>query len=242
MFAIFVPGTSLVTEETLRELGCGPLLDATVSAMKIDATVEGPGGEAGQLFYVEQPGSPRRPLVSVDLATQTWTEASRDGEKPPGRYWLGYWTDDPPAPDDLQRPTLIDGQLVELCDGRQWAIPVADFLPKRLTFDRETGEETEVVATKHEAFTVEANRLFEHFLSEDLVKVVEGEHVVSVPNGLRFAIDALAVNYRVNRDLVDMLGLIGKHEAFAVAEVATGLRMIGEASQKKTLLSEVCKV
>ena len=241
MLAIFVPGQRMATQETLREIGCGPLLDKTVAAMKVDATVEGPNVDQGSLFYVEQPGSPRKPIVSVDIKLQTWSEAARSNDLERGRYWLGYWTDNPPQPEDLQRDRLCDGQLVELADGRQWAIPVADYLPTRLTIDPETGAELEVVAKRFEQFTRKANQLFEHFLSDDLVKIIDSELIVHVPDGLSFAAEALAINYRVNRDLIDMIGLVGKYEAFGIAEVVTGIRMSREASQKKTLLSTLCE-
>jgi len=240
MIGIYVPGSQACDQDALRAIGCSSLFDALAAPMFVDAAIEGPDGGTGRLAYIDSHATGSRPIVTVDMQTQQWSEAARCGELKRGRYWLGVWSDAKPTPIDLCRPTTCDGTPMELGDGNEWVIPIADFLPKRLTVDKDTGSQCEVVKDEYLKFTKRANSLFEHFLSEGFLKAVDEGLVAHVPEGLSFASDALEINYRVNCDLVDLLGLVGQYDAFAIAEASTGIQMIRAAAQKKTLLSEIC--
>jgi hypothetical protein len=135
----------------------------------------------------------------------------------------------------LEREQLIDGPPVILCDDKSWVVPVCIYFPKRLTLNRTTGEEERKAAPEHAEFIDRCNELFMWFLGDEFQEKVAEEKIVVIPKGLTFAADALSKNYRVNRDLVDMLGLIDDNTAFAVARVATGLSLVDEIdAQKKT--------
>lgn len=237
MIGLYIP-QSFYEAGCERRGGLESLYDASTSAMRVEPQIEGPDEGVGQLFYVAHLASTKRAIVSYVPQEQIWRPASQHGDRVFGRYWIGFWKEDRPLPEELQRDRISDGFPVALGDGREWVIPIAEFLPKRLTFDTVTGREKEVVADCYREFTEKANQIFESFVSNDLVQIVEGEHTVRIPEGLQFAADALQINYRVNRDLVDSLGLISNYEAIAVAEVATGMKLIADA-QKKTLLSAI---
>ncbi len=51
--------------------------------------------------------------------TQIWTP------HPSGKYFVGYWPDQLPTPDQLAREKLLSGHLLKLADEREWQIPLA---------------------------------------------------------------------------------------------------------------------
>ncbi len=121
-----------------------------------------------------------------------------------------------------------------LKDGRQWVVPIADYLPKRLTIDLKTGAEVRAVAERHREFCHWADSLFERFMSDGFSAQLEKNPVIEIPQGLTFTAIALAKNYRVNRDVIDLLQLIEEYEAFEVASVSCGLSgLVRALAQKK---------
>lgn len=231
---VFLPdyeGSDVRAELTAR--GLGDLLDSNIDALPTSCR-KGPSGGPGLLvtFY---PGSTPR---EYDATTQTWIGAPPDGELAAGRYWLGYVTKAKPRPEDLQRPELIDGEPVALCDDRVWVIPCCEYAPKRLTRDRNTGDETRVVAAEHKRWVDWSNALYQLFVSEGFHAIVEKQSVVRIPNGLAFAALSLAKNYRVNTDVVDLLQLIDEHKAFDVARVVTGMSIIERLCHEKKNLEQ----
>lgn len=211
--AVFIPGRHRNDLAILKEVGCDDLFDLIASPMYADIS-GGPGGVAGKLIC-----SSRAPQVSsYHPDAQEWFEC--------GEYWLGFWKHAKPTPDMLAREQIFDGKQVLLRDGNLWTIPIGDLMPRRLTLDRSTGEEVRVPSHEHVEYVARCNELFAYFLSDDFQTRVAEEYVVHIEGGLTFASQALAKNYRVNRDLVDHLGLIDEHSAFDVACVACGLAMV----------------
>ncbi len=65
-------------------------------------------------------------LIKGKTKEQTWkpmpTVDANDGE--PVRRWLGWWTKDPPRPEDLERENGIAGNILpDACD-RNWLVPL----------------------------------------------------------------------------------------------------------------------
>lgn len=227
---VFLPDCASTDPEQLIERGAGELLDPGIDAIGLNV-VKGPGGKSGMLFTFAPYTDPR----SYDEKTQTWLEAPPDGELAKGRYWVGYVTARKPTPEELQRRDLIDGEPVVLADNKVWVIPCCEFAPKRLTRDVNTGEEKRVVAEAHRQWVEWTNALFSLFVSEGFSAIVEKERVVHIPNGLGYAALTLSKNYRVNSDVVDLLGLIEEYQAFEIARVATGMSLVERiADQKKS--------
>lgn len=81
------------------------------------ADVPGPAGQAGVLL-VPVPVSGDLPRLLRCDASQTWR--SRSG----GKLWIGWHTESPPAPADLERRETIGGYLVTDAGERQWQVPV----------------------------------------------------------------------------------------------------------------------
>lgn len=225
---IFVPGATGVDEAELKRIGCADLLEPGFTPLRTPCA-KGPGGKAGVLVTFEPGNAPR----SYEADSQTWLEAPPDGDLPKGRYWVGYANDRKPSPEDLQRRELIDGGPVILADNKIWIVPCCEYAPKRLTRDPDTGNEKRVVTDAHKHWVDWTNALYQTFVSEDFHQLVEKDRIVRIPNGLAYAALCLSKNYRVNMDVIDLLGLVGEYQAFDIARTATGLALIEQLLLQK---------
>lgn len=223
---VFIPNCKTNDVAELQNIGCDNLFDRRHGAIFADC-FDGPQGQAGKLVYA---GMGNSAVSMYAPARQTWLDC--------GDYQLGFWNHLRPTPEMLQKDVLIDGEQVILCDDSAWTVPIPNYFPKRLTIDRTTGEETYATAPQYASYIARCNELLMLFISDKFQQRVESEHVVHIPGGLTFAAEALAQNYRVNRDLVDLLGLIDEHKAFDIAWVSSGCSLAEKlGNQKKTELS-----
>jgi hypothetical protein len=233
---VFLPdfeGTDVAAELTAR--GLGDLLDSSMAPLPTPCR-KGPNGRPGLLVTFHPGHTPRE----YDADSQTWMQAPPDGDLKRGRYWLGYVTAAKPRPEEFQRPTLIDGEPVELCDGRVWVIPCSEFAPKRLTRDPATGAEIKVPEDRYRVWVDWTNALYGVFVSREFHLLVENTGQITIPNGLAYAALTLSQNYRVNTDVVDLLQLLNEHKAFDVARVATGMSILERAAMQKKNLESAC--
>lgn len=242
MFGVYVPQRRGEASSVLRSVGADWALDPSVTAMGLDVIEGGPDGGGGLLVYFDRRGrlEPANVLAAIDLEAQEWQPAAPTGDLPAGRYWLGVWKSQRPGPEDLQREEHADGIPLELRDGRQWVVPIADYLPKMLRLNRATGQQEERPSERHAEFIRRANELFRLLIGDGFQESVEKHLRVVIPDGLRFAADALAINYRVNLDLLDMLaadGIVGEWEAVKIAAVATGVELLASTEKKSALLA-----
>lgn len=235
MFSLYLPGPGPATEAALRQVGADWALDSSVTPMFVGID-EGPDGVCGRLVYFEQRGRfSSKHLAAVDLQAQRWEPAAPEGDLPAARYWIGVWKDGAANPEDLQRANMVDGVPVELRGGQQWVIPIVDYLPQSVKLNRQTGEEELRPLPEHLSFVEKTNALFRYLIGDEFQERVAETFKVLIPKGLSYAAEALAMNYRVNRDLVDMLDLIGEYEAAEIATITTGLKLAETVDQKKSL-------
>lgn len=93
-----------------------------------DHGVSGPEGKRGRLLFNPRKKHPVAKLC-CNLDAQTWRKMV-DSD-----YWIGYWNDDPPKPEELEKETLIDYNEVKLYGGT-WKVPIArGFQEERMAFD-----------------------------------------------------------------------------------------------------------
>jgi len=233
---IYIPGQVVRKRETLLAIGLGSMLDSHVSACWNDVFEHGPDGQAGQIVFFDCPHAPHTSSPrGLNLETQEWREAAKCGDLARGRYWIGWDKKNPPSPEDLIRSKTVPSESVPLLDGEEWEIAVASFVPHRRGIDMETGEEIRVPQAQFATYADEC-KVWEAFFMDfgqtagDLVG-----RVLNLKGGFKFCVDSLAINYRVNSDLIDGLQLIGDTEVFRiiVAAIGVGLRA-GIEDQKKT--------
>jgi hypothetical protein len=226
---VYIPGGGTKTD--FPRLGLASLFDPGVAVLPFDEAT-GPDGGSGSFVVFDNPTFPSNTPRAYEAATQTWRPAARDGELPADRYFVGYVTANRPCPEELQRQFLFDGEPVPLDDKQQWILPVADFLPQRVERDRGTGSEKLVPKDEHAEFVELANATYELFLSEGF-SVMLGQNRVVIPDAYRLATLAIQKNYRVNSDVIDLLGLFDQLTLVEVALAVTGIKLTARALEQK---------
>ncbi|QDU61234.1 hypothetical protein Pan216_20880 [Planctomycetes bacterium Pan216] len=80
---------------------------------------DGPDGGMGAVIVVE-PGGGKAAKCGIYPDKQTWHPV-RNGDQV--THYLGWESENPPGPSDLERPKQVEGHPVELGDGNKWVIP-----------------------------------------------------------------------------------------------------------------------
>jgi hypothetical protein len=234
---VYLPGATRSDAAELVSRGCGELLEPGVTPLMFPAGRVTPDGGQGLLVSFDDARIAQSPSYTpreIDLDQQQWIAAPRAGGAHP--YWVGIVRGEAPGPSELARRSICDGLPVQCGDKQPWIVPIADYLPKRLSRDPQSGREISVPLAVHRDFTERANELFRHFMSDDFQAIAAREHRITIPGGLAFAGVALAKNYRVNATVVDLLELVDEYVAFEIARVACGLPAL-ETLAKKHLAS-----
>jgi hypothetical protein len=202
---IYIPGIRGASLEPLRQLGLSDLLDAQTTCMTIDVHRDGPDGGAGVCFHWESPvadapGSPAPP--GVHLEDQIWQPCKPNvaAGRQAAAFWLGRPKGDFVSPATLSRPRQLPSTAVRLADGNDWLVPIAVKLPHKITLDAD-GEPIRKVASRYEQFYQRAEKYFA------LLRGHRRGEERELAGAYHFAVEALAFNYRFNRDVADFLDL-----------------------------------
>ena len=229
-YLIYIPDTRSHGEtlDRMREVGLGDLIDGASTSQILQ---HGPNDQGrGHLVHWDNAiHHDRNPKLVIDPEVIDWAES-----KTPGLFWMGQEHDRPVEPIDIARgePVPHSGELVQLGDLQQWEVPIARQLPARPTLD-ENRQPVLVVVAQHQEFYDRA----ESYLQEMMGFDVDGKRELNIADGFRFAVDAIAMNYRLNSDIIDWLGLFATDaELFSVCNATIELQPIIEA-QKKTTVS-----
>lgn len=114
-FVYFLPGRRGVDQSDLSRLGLDKILDRPHGSAAVANT---PSGGPG--FTVVDRSTPIT-LARIFPDLQIWKAAPKvDGVVP---YYVGYHKENKPTPTDLERPRVIDGDLVVDLDGEIWTAP-----------------------------------------------------------------------------------------------------------------------
>ena len=230
---LFVPQQD-VDEITLRGIGAGDYLDPIVN-MLLAAVSNGPNGEAGTLVIFDNAND-------IDLKTneraiktsQEWRPVAPFGDLLPGRFWIGRSPNEQLSPMSLRRATPFDGIDVKLRDGNFWTIPVVEWLPMVQGIDMLTGMECRRLTKEHLEFHKQAQIYFEMFMDLTMDETEAVQRTIQFDGGFDYACMALSKNYRITRDYVDWLDLLGDNEVFHIVSATLGLDIIKQiALQKK---------
>jgi len=203
-FLYFLPNRAGATASDLAEVGLASVLDMRGLATR--ETASGPGGHGGIIVSLGKPSD-----VRFDPEAQEW-RACNDGA-----YFLGWFRDTPPTPDDLAREDSIPGHKVALSDGGEWVVPMATSpvqpapVPRRLSIDA-SGNWQQQIETRFAGLCERAERAWELFQRDvGLIELAEGEtpsELMPEEEQTALAVEALAVNYRVSQWEVGYLGLL----------------------------------
>jgi len=193
----FFPGKHAATSDVVREVGLSAVLDGTTAAWR--EVSNGPGEKSGVCAVFRRAGRDEE-RVLYDEAAQHWEECAG------GAYWIGYWRDAVPGPQDLARQVQVAGHGVELADGREWLIPlVRQFdggtaVPQVIKF-RADGSVEHDINPKYSTFYERGMQVWESVAQDN--KWGPSEQWI-----LDTAIEALTVNYMVGKWEASVLGLL----------------------------------
>lgn len=123
-YQLWIPNARGQDPRMLEELGLADFIVGAEFMPEAKGPVEGPG----VIIAWRRPG---HALIGYQPDRQTWLPAVPREGLAGGRFWLGFWNDQPVTPQDLARAYPQPGHRVQLGDGREWLVPLA----KELTAD-----------------------------------------------------------------------------------------------------------
>lgn len=196
----------------------------------------GPGGSPGAVVFLSFPTSPRegRPLVGYYPKKQTWHSAGSPG------VFVGYETDNPPNPEDLARPEMIDGHFVRLADGKDWLVPTARIFPQgsRLPKALILGPGGELISEslpRYASISRQADRVWAEFeRSIDGNDPAESEKPLTVQDQFDIAIEALSINYRLSKWEASALRLLTTDNVVKIIQALIDVPTLIEVAKAHT--------
>ena len=211
-YMLWIHGNEAVANELLAEL---ELADGGQCVLTpSDGCTDGPGVLVAWLDFASEGSSSGTYLP----ARQTWREAGG------GRFWLGFDNDRPVRPADIVRAETCRGLEVTLADGAAWEIPWARYVPHRWGMNG-----VRVPKAPYEAFCARANEIF------TTVAQHNGVDGLTIADAWSFCCMALAINYRLCPEIVELLELLDDRVFAAVVFATIEFDVIAEvAAQKKT--------
>lgn len=226
-FLYFISDKSGVADRKLIESsGLGYALSDNFHSREV---YSGPGGHGGILVGESEKG------LSYQPDEQTWQSAH------PGIH-IGYWNDQKPTPEDLERPKLLNGKKLELDDGNQWAIPFVRryesidqalqhicVLPQKMDFQDGQWVAGSVVDQYKRLWDI-ATEVW------DLMLAAASGGDTQLSTEANFAVEVLGFNYRIGPYEAAMLGLFltDGRSVGSVMKTITDLDTFTAIVQKKT--------
>jgi hypothetical protein len=222
-YQIYLPGCRGASPDHLRNVGLEPLLDDGTSLSSIDV-VGGPDRGRGTIFYFGD-----HPRPGYFAKEQSWSPCKPNGTLPAKRFWLGYAHGAKPRPTDLMRRSSLGGEEVLLADGNAWRIPAPAKLPHTYALD----SQGRPVRKTKSAYQEWVDRAFS--LGDRIMEWRRGgKPDLSIAGTFSFMVATLAMNYRVNADVVDWLGLLDDVSFARIIDAVFELGALEQLEKKKT--------
>jgi hypothetical protein len=222
---VYVPNSPETSPlETLKRVGLYELHDEGPACVGAAVNGHGPDGGGGALFGWPGIGE----VLAMNLERQEWHALKPHGDLPGGRAWIGWDKSKPPTPETLARKRQLSGEILRLEDGNEWLVPIASQLPKRIGIDEATGRIAGVVAPKYREFFDLAWGVMAKFMDRG-----DGKIAIEWEEGFPAAVRILAMNYRLTRDLADVLGIIGDQLIWKIPATCCEAVAMADLVQKK---------
>ena len=213
-FVLYIPGgTGYDAEAHLAKVGLSSLHDSAIGALVSDVD-EGPDGGRGVLLRWEH-GLHSERNASHRTDDKTWWQ-----DKHKNRFWIGWHAEAPPQPIDLQRNRSLEHNPelnsfpVRLEDGNTWWVPVARDLPKRYDQDPETGQQRLAEKTPFQKFWDATLDMRDRYRNGSL------DRDFQLDGAFEFAVQALALNYRICAEVIYALGLFDQRDPLQIIMAA----------------------
>lgn len=213
-FLYFLPGLKGVQDKDISKRGLEAVIGPSRGVGEV--TGAGPSGGPGAMV-AEVPTHPdgAQPEINYQPDLQAWAE----GSKADGGWWVGFWLDAPPGPEDLQRATSLDGYWAETQGGQRWITPIARHYDlgtaSALDCGVYLGTDGELVEgpvlAKYRTLSAHGDRVWESFCHEEGI-APEGAPApaeLGKAESFKIAVEALAFNYRIGLVEASLLGKRG---------------------------------
>lgn len=250
-YAIYFPGAREPSDKLFRKAGIGNLLRGDTAPVEFAEVVRnGPDGTFGMLATWRETEKVKHGAAPPLSLSPDWEWkpvcANADLELPEKRYWFGIHREHKPTPDDLAvfRGQCFPGGEILLDDGQRWVIPSVTKLPSQIGLNSE-GRVEKRVAEQHKWYVGKAweiaKPVFETIddqewldaLSDSEIAASEQTVTVELTDIWEFAVHALALNYRVNQEVVDFLGLLSGTTLLAIVMAAIDFPDISRVRNQK---------
>jgi hypothetical protein len=234
VFLYFFPGKQTVRREDVAgTFAMAALRDAISSNRRFGELCvqnklmhSGPGGQTGTLL-VCLPGG-----LAIEGFLPDYREAEQEWRQI-GDAWLGWYRDNPPIPENLQRKSITPGTEIELGDERTWVAPIirrvdgVNQLPHAWGCNP-AGKMVRRLMAEHQANWQMAGEVWDCFT---------GERGCTVGEAWDYCIRSLGINYRLGPHEIDALQLLSDenyHDVFkAVVDWHTVEAVMDETRKKK---------
>lgn len=214
-FLYFVPDRGTVSLEVANEIGVGYAFERSPTSR----ACAGPNGAHGVVFSCCEPQH-----VRYESDRQDW----RTLPKNPAGVYVGYWSDHKPTPDCLQREIMISGEVLRLNDGHDWLMPKARLfdeslawapnLPTVLDFNDDGTMIYGDIQPKYRELwelAIQYDDAYVNAWAED----GKGTSQIEAIDVVGLASMAVAVNYRVSKIELAMLGVLDTKMWSAVLDI-----------------------
>lgn len=213
---LFIPGAEgLQIDKHFGEVGLADLLAPGDDPPAFFESPQTPTSTPG-VFYSWARPTDRGYVPTV----QTWRPALPDPDKglPSGRYW---WTvpSRPLTPADLARRTLLDGPDVACQDGHKWRVPNGILLPHSHGLD-DAGRFCRKVTKQHERVYDLTRWALAHW------EAAIESNTFDFAACWRVSVELLQANYRVTRDVVAEMGLLGDETVQRIMMLCTDAELL----------------
>lgn len=222
-FLYAISNVNTVTAKTLTECG----LDGTFAGRAFSQRAYSSGGPGGDKCVLITAGEAKHLFYKPE--EQKWQKSAD------GKYRIGIQIEEPPTPNELSRKKQLAGHYVELADGNEWLIPVARVLtggaalPQALILGA-NGEVFAEELTEYAMFSDAAQKLWGDFEIEN--KVTNGMLTLDIAARMKLAIEALAYNYFIGAEEVNMLRLITSQNLGEIMAAIIDIPTLIEVSEK----------
>lgn len=235
-YVIYIPGGRGYSPEQLDAVGLAGLREGSI---ELAEALPGPDGNNGVIVAWSHPGKP----TVFDADRFTWHPAVPEGELAAGRYFMGL-PNEGVCPADIVRKETYPGWFVPLFAGHKWNIPAAAQLPHRHALDAQ-GQHTRKIVERFQAYWDQSQQYAAQiFAAADQLLAAAAETgqdpgelttKFTLADTWNFCVTALSINYRLNADLVSLLGGLDDNQMANICKAAADLpTLVRIETQKKT--------
>ena len=222
-FLYAIPNGGMVNAEKLKTAGLAGIFEGVTYSQR--QTSQGPGGGDCTLICI---GDDAKALY-FKPEQQAWQQSLN------GKYQVGLYEKDKPTEEILRREKQLAGHEIEMGDGSKWLVPVARIitggssLPQSLILGK-NGEVLTEALPQYAQFSAKAEKLWEDFRNE--ISKKKEKIKMTIPERMAFAIEALAWNYHIGTEEVNLLKLITTQNLHEVLEAIIDIPTLVEVAKQ----------